>query len=200
MTHLDKKGGNLFKNRKIQLVLLAECLLIAFFVLRLSGHDKVVEILGKDLQCSVAEYDDEVGGYFIDETSEYSGVFTTITGISLQRGTYSVSIIYKTDTNEQNGYTITDPDGNPGALLSNALNFYKGIEKSKNVIWLLEDSDTLEINTTFSGTGYLIVEGLYIYENNKLSYIELFLILCIFLLIDLYLFPFLLRGKKGYHP
>ena len=197
MANLDPKGGNLFKNRKIQLILLAQCLLIAFFVFRLSGHDRVVEIPAKDLQCSVAEYDDELDGYHIEEASKYSGVFTTISGISLERGVYRVCAGYQTDTNEKNGCSVTDTAGTPGALLGNVMNFYSGLEVTNSVFWLLEDSDTLEINTTFSGTGSLNVKSITIYETNMLASIELFLVLCVLLLMDFFLFPFLMHKKKN---
>lgn len=96
--------------------------------------------------------------------------------ISLSQGIYQVELMYDTDTYLQYRCNVEDSSVFSGGLLTNGEHLYVGLDKTSFRIWLLEDTDTLQIHLSGNGEGALQTGDLIIYETNQLWVLLLFFI------------------------
>ncbi len=112
--------------------------------------------------------------YSFEESAEFtSGVAVenhpVYTGISLPVGVYQVELAYETDKPIGYHCTATDPSVRPGALLTNGENLYAGKGVTGYQMWLLESTDTLQINVTYDGSDSLVTGALTLRETRVLG-------------------------------
>lgn len=80
---------------------------------------------------------------------------TVYTGIPLPAGVWQVDLTYETDRPLGYHCTVTDATVRPGALLTNGENLYAGKGVTGFRLWLLEDTEALEIKVSYDGQGTL---------------------------------------------
>ena len=91
------------------------------------------------------------------------------TGIVLPPGVWQVELSYETDRPIGYHCTATDATVRPGAMLTNGENLYSGKGVTGFELWLLEDTDALEIKVSYDGQGFLQTKDLTIRETRGMG-------------------------------
>ncbi len=98
-------------------------------------------------------------------------------GISLKPGVYRVGLQYQTDTDYVGICSVSDGTVTPGRLLTNGEHLYAGLGSTGYQIWLLEETDNLQITVSYGGAGNLSVGNLTIVNTGQLWTIIALLVL-----------------------
>ncbi|MBQ7934702.1 MAG: hypothetical protein IJ327_07970, partial [Lachnospiraceae bacterium] len=96
--------------------------------------------------------------------------------ISLPKGVYQVSLYYSTDTYMKNICVVNNGEAGFKTLLTGGEHLYAGLDKTDFQMWLLDDSDAVQVQVVYGGEGSFQVHGLRIYETNALYRIYLFVL------------------------
>ena len=124
-------------------------------------------------------------GYYIDNGMENWDTMISTPEIELPRGTYQISINYKTDGNGQY-YNVTNEIPDYRIITGRT---EVGLDSNKSTesftIWVNEAVEGFRIELGYGGNGYLLVNGISMKETNAWKRIQLFCIGILFLLVDL---------------
>lgn len=175
--HIEKK-------KSFYVIIGIEILLLVLSVAGLFGKDAVYEFGFESMRANFGVYDEETGGYAVSEADGQWGNLVDFCDISLPRGTYSVSLHYRTDTDLKNICTVTDGTVGYRTLRTNGEHLYAGLDRTDFVMWLTEDTEGIIVHAEYGGAGNLLVSGLTISETNVLSRIFLFWVVVLSLLLN----------------
>lgn len=175
----------IWKNQKRSfLILLAgELLLILLAVTGLSGKNAVYEY-GVDMAEMAGEYDPETGSCRADPETGQQGELVVFRGLSVPMGTYEVRLHYETDGDAVSLCTVSDSTIGFKHLFSNGEVLCTGRRETGFMMWLLRDTEGLEVHVAYNG-GNLAVSGVTLAQNNALQRIWLFGVLAASLLVNM---------------
>lgn len=173
------------KERRFQILLAAELLLVVFCVMGLFGRDGVYEYGINDMTVRYGTYSEQAGGVYTDVSGGRTGNMVDFENIALPRGVYRVSLHYQTDTDMVNVCTVSDVSLSYKSLLTNGDLLYAGLDSSDFEMWLLRGTSQLIVHAAYYGTGSLTVSGLTIYETNALNRIILFLAVLLITVVNI---------------
>lgn len=130
---------------------------------------------------------DERDGWYMDETFPCleSGLFDYTEDIALKRGTYDITVRYETDT-DSNYCTTSATTKYYHSLKTDKTPLQCRAKEITFTIYLLEDVENFRIETYFGKMGYMIIKGFSITETRALIRIELFWVILISLLVNLF--------------
>lgn len=115
-------------------------------------------------------YDDNRGGYFIDESSNYQGVFTCGPYTHLDKGIYNVTVYFETDTDSNVCYAYDDDlQFYHNGLQSDTVVLPKGATSVNFKIWVNHDAEFFEVRTDYCGMGSLLIKEIVV-EKSIQSY------------------------------
>lgn len=141
---------------------------------------------------------DDRGGWYID--SEFpqteSGIFNYTPGIALKKGTYNITLLYETDTNENTCTTLCTTKGYHG-LKTDKVILNPKEHSTTFMVYLNEDVDDFRLETYFGGTGYMIIKGCSISETNAALGIKMIYLFLLFIVIDMVAFFYVKFRKKN---
>ena len=124
-------------------------------------------------------------GYYIDNGMENWETKISTLGFNIPRGTYQIIINYKTEGNGQL-YSVTckNPDYK---VITGRTDVGLDSEQTTEsfTMWLNEPVEDFRIELEYGGNGYLLVNSVCIKETNAWKRIQLFLIITLFLILDL---------------
>lgn len=133
------------------------------------------------------ELEDFMGesGFYIDNGMDYSGSFISSPGFTIPRGTWQITIHYRTEGSGQ-FYNVTARDATYRIITGRQK---EGLDPSKNsttfTMWLDRDTEDFQIELGYEGNGYLFVNSILIQETNAWKRIRFFEILLLCILIDI---------------
>ncbi len=168
------KALEIGRNRWFRIFLLIEGLLLAWGITGLFGKDAVYEYGPEDMRAYFGSYEEEKGGYFVQESEGQEGTLVDFCDIALSKGVYSVALHYETDTVMKNMCGVTDDTVGDKMLKTNGENLYASLSRTDFHMWLLQDCEHLTVHACYGGEGSLGVTGLTIRETNALNRIFLF--------------------------
>jgi len=88
--------------------------------------------------------------------------------ISLPLGVYKIQLDYLTNTNNENHCTVKDGSVFRGGLLTNGTCLYQELGQTSFMIWLFENTETLQVTLSYNGNGYVTTGNLTIQETDTL--------------------------------
>jgi len=169
--------------RKSFLILLAiELLMAGLAVAGLFGRNTVYEY-DASAAATLGEYDAERGVCVAGPESGPQEDFVVFRDIAVPAGTYEVRLLYETDVDAVNMCRVSDTTIGFKHLFTNGEVLYSGKRETNFMMWLLRDTEGLEVRAVHSG-GNLAVRGLILARNNALQRIWLSIVLAFSLLID----------------
>ena len=176
-------------------VALLEVATILFLITGLFGKNDVL-VLDPALQTLAAgSYDEKSQTCVIDQNAAYTGNFTTASNLSLKSGRYQVEVFYEDD--QENLITIDDTQIAYGGLLCDNITLFPGETRTEFDIWLLEDTDTLNISSVYVSEGYLRIGEIVFRQTNSINVLLLLFFVTLFLFVDGTWFYFYKHGKDG---
>lgn len=183
MQERGKIAGLQVYRRKSFLILLAIELLVAGLAIAgLFGKNAVYEY-DVSTADTLGEYDAERGVCAAGPESGQQEDFVVFRNISVPAGTYDVRLRYETDVDGVNMCRVSDTTIGFKHLFTNGEVLYSGRQETNFRMWLLRDTEGMEIRAVHSG-GNLAVKGLILAQNNALQRIRLAIVLAVSLLIN----------------
>lgn len=183
MQESGKFAGLQLHRRKSFLILLAIELLVAGLAIAgLFGKNAVYEY-DVSTADTLGEYDAERGVCAAGPESGQQEDFVVFRNISVPAGTYDVRLRYETDVDGVNMCRVSDTTIGFKHLFTNGEVLYSGRQETNFRMWLLRDTEGMEIRAVHSG-GNLAVKGLILAQNNALQRIRLAIVLAVSLLIN----------------
>ena len=150
----------------------------------------VIDAAGQTLLAGV--YDSDTERSYIDQSSGYSGAFSQVENLELKKGVYKISLDFFSEGSHL--FEAKDDTLFFGSFLSNPVTLYPGDTKAEFTLWLLEDTKSMSLITTYSGTGSLRVGNIQIEEDGFYKTGRLIFCLLLFLGID---FILMIRKRRG---
>lgn len=178
------KALHIEKKKSFRLILGIEIFLIVLGVIGLFGKSAVYDFGLESMHANFGIYDEEAGGYAVQEKDGQRGNLVDFCDISLPRGVYAVSLRYQTDTDMKNICTVTDGTVGYRTLRTNGEHLYAGLNSTDFIMWLTADAEGLIVHAEYGGEGSLVVTGLTISETNALNRIFLFWVVVLSLLLN----------------
>lgn len=166
MFFLKLRELKLWKRRPFFIITIVFSILILFCIVRIALPEK--------------EYFYQGNRQFNNGIPEQVTVYENI---SLPPGVYRVELEYSTDMDLQALCNTVDGTVLSGGILSNGEPLYKGLARTGYNIWLFENTDALQIQITYNGTGSLTTGNLRIVETNQLWTMYLTIVLFIGIII-----------------
>lgn len=186
--------------KKILIANLVIMLTAIVFCLVQSKEPYQVNLTSEELFNVSGEYREDHKGYYIDETSAYSGCFTCGPYRPLDKGIYTVTVFYETDTDENECYAFSETARYYyGALETDYNKLQSGLTSKSFKIWLNRDMEDFEIRTDYKGKGYLAVREVVIEKSNT-TYSFFLLKICFWLGIANVITFLYLAWKKNAYP
>lgn len=167
-------GLQLHRRKSFLILVVMELLLAAFAVIGLFGKNAVYE-------WGMSQTETDAG--VTDPQAEPQGDLVVCHGISVPAGTYEVRLQYETDVDGVNQCTVSDTTIGFKHLFTNGETLYSGLQETNFMMWLLRDTEGMEIHVVHNG-GNLAVKGLTLVQNNALQRMWLALVLAVSLLVD----------------
>ncbi len=183
-TYTRIKTLHIGKKRSFRILFLIEVILLLISIVGLFGKNAVYEYGIDDMSVNYGTYDDNFMGIYADSQSGNSGYMVEFTGISLPHGTYRVQVHYRTDTNLKNSFEVVAGDIGKESVRINTTFFFAGWEETDEEMWLLRDTEQLQVKTHYTGEGSLTIQGLTIQQTNAWNRICLFVVLCIVSIVN----------------
>ncbi len=179
----SKIAGLGIQRRKSFWVLLAlEVLAVALAAAGLFGKNGVYQY-DASTASTLGEYDAERGACVAGAEVPLQEDFVVFRNISVPAGTYEVRLLYETDVDGVNMCRVSDTTVGFRHLFTNGEVLYSGRQETGFMMWLLRDTEGMEIRAVHSG-GNLTVRGLILARNNALQRIWLFAVLTVSMLVD----------------
>ncbi len=152
------KAMNLGGDKKFRILLLAEVILLLVCIVNLFGKDAVYR---------------------------YPADMREFEGISLPKGTYRVKVYYDTDVDGKYVLKVTADDIGQKSLRFNSVVLYAGWHETNEEMWLLRDTEQLNVRVIAAGEGNLAMQGLTIEQTNAWNRICLFVVFCLITMVNL---------------
>ena len=166
------KNLDIWKDRKVQLLLALESLFVLLAIAGLFGKKQDAEIQSAPSVTGSWSFREDKGGWYIEEQDGTGEL--VFENISLKTGVYRVCLDYSTDTDFANSCTAEDYSVSYGGMLTNGTSLYAGRESTEYMMWLKEDTDALSVRVSYGGSGSLLARGLVIRGTNVMARIRLF--------------------------
>lgn len=179
----SKIAGLQVHRRKSFLILLAIELLVAGLAIAGLFDKNAVYEYDVSTAATLGEYDAERGVCVTGPESGQQEDFVAFRNISIPAGTYDVRLLYETDADAVSMCRVSDTTIGFKHLFTNGEVLYSGRQETNFRMWLLRDTEGMEIRATHGG-GNLAVRGLILAQNNALQRIWLSIVLAASLLID----------------
>lgn len=187
---------NFFKKYFI-LIILLELVLVFHYGNQyfLNRSPKVLENFnGEDFLSRAGSLTDN--GYFIDSSSEYTGIFTYGPYVSVKKGSYLVTLYYSTDTDGNLCYAHSNTLPSFGLQSSGSILLPASKSSVSFALDISSDITDLEVLTEYCGEGFLKIEGMEL-TKTPISYIRNIVQAVLFsLLINLCLVFYLSNPEK----
>lgn len=164
----------LWEKKGFRILLLLEAILFIVAVIGLFGQEKSFEYGVEEGVINFGSYQEETASYYVDASVGRSGYMIDFKNIALSKGCYIVTLYYNTDTDFKNICTVTDNSVGYKGLLANGEHLYAGRNSTEFEIWLLRDTEQLEVHAEYAGEGSLAINGLKIIKTNAMNRIFLF--------------------------
>lgn len=168
------------RQRNWRILLIIELILLAVGIAGLFGKDEIYEYGQEAMQCNFGTYSEEYGGIVTFDTEGSTGYMVDFKNIALPRGTYRIQLHYITDTSMRNLLELTNDSLEEYNFKCNGTLLFAGLDQTDVELWLLRDSDQTEIHAYYSGEGMLAVQGVTIRRTNAWNRILLFIMVCLF--------------------
>lgn len=166
-------GLGMHRRKAFLIVAAIELLLLALAVISLFGRNAVYEFGSESM---TAEFAAESGYCVLDPQSGQQGELVVFQNLSVPAGTYRVRLQYEADTDGVNLCTVSDTTVGFRHLFTNGETIYAGLQQTNFTMWLLRDTQGLEVHVLYQG-GNLTVKGLTLVQNNAMQRIWLFVVL-----------------------
>ena len=150
----------------------------------LFGKNTVYEYGFGEMTVNFGVYSEAYGGVYVDSGSGMQGNMVDFKNISLPAGVYQVELHYATDVDGRQACGVTDDTLNNRSFRTNGTLLFSGLSQTDFQMWLLRKSSQTVIHAYYSGQGTMVVSGLTIRQTNALNRIILFLMLCLFTVVD----------------
>ncbi|MBQ2803973.1 MAG: hypothetical protein IJF07_08760, partial [Lachnospiraceae bacterium] len=167
----------LHKKRFIQVLIIAQMILLVIGIAGLFGKDEVYYYDAAWMKPVLGVYSEQKGGYYIDASVGQTGNIVEFEKLSLPRGIYQVALQYDTDTDMKNMCLANDLSTDYKTFLCNGEHLYSGLHETDFRIWLLEDKEEIQFYVTYEGEGSATIKGLEIIKTNAMNRIFVFLLL-----------------------
>lgn len=192
------KKSEVWKNRKFQILLLAELLLLLLGIVGLFRKDEALYRV-KDMQVSLSggAYAENTG-YSVAEGDGVSGDWLVAEGITLEPGVYRLEIDYKVDRDGVGVYGIYASEVPYYGLLSNGVSMYSGITESECQFYVtspMGPEEKLRVMVEYDGGGELSVQDITIVKTNAGSRILLFCVILCSCVINSLVMIYVYMGK-----
>lgn len=138
------------KNKNIYITLIIACLLSIFCMIMIFIPNHHYHYSGE---------------IFISDSME-SATRTIYKNIPLPRGIYDVGLEYDSEADGINSCTIVDSTMYDQKLKTNGELLIQGCSETSFRMWLLGNSENLEVQVYYGGEGNLSIEGIYFHETN----------------------------------
>jgi hypothetical protein len=171
--------------KSFRVLLLAELILLLLPLIGFIGENKIYQYSLNDMTVRYGTVTEDMDGVYTDASYKTTGILADFENISLPLGTYRVCLQYETDTNMINSCTVSDVTLGYKSLLTNGDLLYEGLNQTDFEMWLFRGTRQLIVHTTYGGEGSLTVKGLTIYETDALTRMCIFVLLCLFVCINL---------------
>lgn len=175
---------HIMRRKTFRMILVIEAILLLIGIVGLFGKDAVYEFGAEYMRVNFGVWEEETGVVSVDAQSGMTGNAVDFVPIALPRGVYTVELHYDTDVDFQNSCVVTDDTLGMKTLRTNGTSLFSGLTQTDYDMWLLRDSSQTAVHVFYSGEGSLTVKGLTIRQTNALNRIILFLMLCLFILVD----------------
>lgn len=175
-------GLRIHRRKSFWILLAVELLAAALAVAGLFGKNGVYEYEASAAS-ALGEYDAERGVWTAGPEDGQQEDFVVFRNISVPAGTYEVRLLYETDVDAVNMCRVSDTTIGYRHLFTNGEVLYSGRRETNFMMWLLRDTEGMEVRAVHSG-GNLVVRGLVLARNNALERIWLFGVLAVSLLAD----------------
>ena len=169
-------------------VVVLEIVTILFLISGLFGKNDVFIIDPATQALTAGIYDDKTQTCVIDKSAAYTGTFTTTSNLSLKSGRYKVEVFYECD--QENLVSLDDAQIAYGGLLSDNITLFPGATSTEFDIWLLEDTDSLNISSIYVSEGYLHIGEIIFRQTNSVNVLLLLLFVTLFTVFDITWFYF----------
>lgn len=175
-------GLGIHRRKAFWVLLAAELLAVALAVAGLFGKNTLYEYPASTA-ATLGEYDPERDVCVAGGETPLQEDFVVFRNISVPAGTYEVRLLYETDADGVNMCRVRDTTIGFRHLFTNGEVLYSGRRETNFMMWLLRDTEGMEIRAVHSG-GNLAVRGLILARNNALQRIWLCVTLALSMLID----------------
>ena len=172
------------KRRPFLILLIVETFLLIAGIAALFGKDAVYEYGREAMTCNFGTFSEEYQGVVADGEKGMTGNMVEFTGITLPKGTYRIQLSYVTDTDWNNQVHVTDESLSMTSIRTNGVSLYQGLNHTDFDMWLLRDSDQVTVYAYYDGEGFLAVQGLRICRTNAWNRMLLFIMVCLFTVIN----------------
>lgn len=175
-------GLGIHRRKSFWVLLAMEFLAVALAVAGLFGKSGVYRY-DASMAATLGAYDAERGACVAGAENPLQEDFVVFRNISVPAGTYEVRLLYETDADGVNMCRVSDTTIGFRHLFTNGEVLYSGLQQTNFMMWLLRDTEGMEIRAVHSG-GNLAVRGLILAQNNALQRIWLSVVLAVSMLID----------------
>lgn len=193
------KKSEIVKNRKFQILLVFELLLLCVAVIGLlRGNRTICSEASMVITMEGGAYLEETQEYYVDGSCGVSGEWLEAGGFSLTPGVYELKVGFTTTDNEINTMGIKASKAGFKSLLANEVSLYTGIHERSGQFYVtdwLGEEDKLHVFVGYNGTEPLTISSIEIIKTNAGSRILLFCVLFGSVLLNSLLMIYSYMGK-----
>lgn len=179
------KDLRVLKKKSFLMLLDIEILLLTVGIIGLFGKNKVYEYGIGDMTVLFGNYDEERTGYGVESGCGQQGNMVDFENIVLPKGVYRVEMHYETDVDYKQSCQVTSSNPDSRTVRVNDTALFSGLKQTAMDMWVLRENEPLTVHAYYSGEGSLLVQGLTIRQTNGLNRICLFVLVCLFLCVNL---------------
>ena len=193
------KKSEIWKNRKFQILLLFEFLLLCIGIMGLlRGNRTLYTNDTMEISLLGGTYLAESQEYYVDGGQGVSGEWLQASGFSLTPGVYELKINYDTTENGINSINMEASGAGFYGLMINEIALYSGIQEAVGQFYVtdwLGEEELLHVSVAYNGVEAFTVKGIEIIKTNAGSRIFLFCVILLSLLINSLAMLYVYMGK-----
>ncbi len=193
------KKSEVWKNRKFQIVVIVELLLLLVGIFGLfQGNRTICRTEGMEISLAGGAYLEESQEFYVDGNSGVYGEWLQAGGFSLTPGVYELKVNFDTVDNEINTMGIKAPEAGFRSLLANDISLYTGIQERSGQFYVtdwLGEEDGLHVSIGYHGSQPLSIQNIEIVKTNAGSRILIFCVMVFSLLINSLIMLYVYMGK-----
>lgn len=183
------RKSEILKNRKFQILLIFEIIIILLCFFGISRGNKVVvdDSNSKITQFS-GIYSNEKGGYYIDGTFDFKGRLFEASGFKLYPGVYKLVLYCHSQDDNLNSFGVITSQKKHKELLSNNVPIFKNENVCVQEFYIIntvDSSDGLKVFVDYNGTKEFSISGFQIIYTNRIFSVLLFISILFFLLLNI---------------